>query len=335
MTVDDVRRSLEEAAGPNFSGVVRVDRPGERSLVVVSGWADRRYRIPITERTVFGIASGAKTVTALVVLALVERGLLTLDTPARSLLGGDLPLVDGAVTVEHLLAHRSGIGDYLDEDAVGPIEEFFLPVPVHRLDSTEAYLAVLDGHGQVFEPGERFAYNNAGYVVLALLAERAAATPFPALVRELVSRPAGLTDTGFLRSDELPPGVATGYLAETGLRTNVFHLPVLGSGDGGLFTTVGDVTALWAAVRDGAVVGPASVTAMTTCQSTPEGSTRAYGWGLWLDDGGATWVVEGSDAGVSFRSMHHAASGATATVVSNTTAGAWPVARAAAALVRP
>ena len=49
-------------------------------------------------------------------MSLVEDGSLALDTTARSVLGDDLPLIDGAVTVEHLLAHRSGIGDYLDED---------------------------------------------------------------------------------------------------------------------------------------------------------------------------------------------------------------------------
>ena len=50
-------------------------------------------------------------------VSLIEDGLLELSTTARSVLGGDLPLIDDDVTVEQLLAHRSGIGDYLDEDA--------------------------------------------------------------------------------------------------------------------------------------------------------------------------------------------------------------------------
>ena len=49
-------------------------------------------------------------------MSLVERDELGMDTTARSLLGPDLPLIDDGVTAEHLLAHRSGIGDYLDED---------------------------------------------------------------------------------------------------------------------------------------------------------------------------------------------------------------------------
>ena len=51
-------------------------------------------------------------------MGLVEEGRLTLTTTARSVLGDDLPLIDDAVTVGHLLAHRSGIGDYYDEDIV-------------------------------------------------------------------------------------------------------------------------------------------------------------------------------------------------------------------------
>ena len=85
-------------------------------------------------------------------MSLVEDGALELDTTARSVLGADLPLIDDGVTVEHLLAHRSGIGDYLDEDAGHEITDYVMPVSVHELATTEQYLAVLDGHPPV-RPG--------------------------------------------------------------------------------------------------------------------------------------------------------------------------------------
>ena len=156
--------------------------------------------------TRFALASGAKGFTALVVMSLVEDGSLALDTTARSVLGEDLPLIDGAVTVEHLLAHRSGFGDYLDEDTMTDVKAYLMPVPVHTLASTEDYLSILDGHPQVSAPGERFAYNNGSFVVLALIAERASREPFHRLVAERVCEPAGVRDTGYLRSDELPGG---------------------------------------------------------------------------------------------------------------------------------
>ena len=76
---------------------------------------------------------------------------------------------------------------------------------------TEQYLAVLDGFPAKFPPGERFSYCNSGYVVLALIAERARGVPYHDLVRARVCEPAGMRDTEFLRSDELPdrPPLAT------------------------------------------------------------------------------------------------------------------------------
>ena len=68
------------------------------------------------------------------------------------MLGQDLPLIGDDVTVEHLLSHRSGIGDYFDEDADHEITDYLMPVPVHELATTEQYLAVLDGHAASSRP---------------------------------------------------------------------------------------------------------------------------------------------------------------------------------------
>jgi CubicO group peptidase (beta-lactamase class C family) len=245
--MDGLEESVDRLASETgFSGVVRVDLGGEVELVKAYGLAHRACECPNTVGTRFAIASGVKGLTALTVVSLIEAGRLELATTARSLLGDDLPLIDDRVTVEQLLAHRSGIGDYVDEEADFEVTDYVLPVPVHQLDSTERYLRVLGGHPAKFAPGERFSYCNSGYVVLALLAERASGTPFHELVRQRVCQPAGMRDTAFLRSDELPGDAALGYLTADGPRTNVFHLPVLGSGDGGISSTAADVHAFWA-----------------------------------------------------------------------------------------
>ena len=75
---------------------------------------------------------------------------------------------------------------------------------------------MLDGHPQSFPPRERFAYNNSGYVVLALLAERATGSAFVDLVQQRVCGPANMTDTAYLRSDALPERTALGYLDARG-----------------------------------------------------------------------------------------------------------------------
>jgi CubicO group peptidase (beta-lactamase class C family) len=323
----DLEESVDRvAADTGFSGTVRADRDGEVRLAKAYGLAHRGWGIANTVDTRFAIASGTKALTALTVVSLIEDGRLAPDTTARSLLAGDLPLIDDRVTVAQLLAHRAGIGDYLDEEALA-VDDYVLSVPVHELATTEQYLRVLDGHPTSFAPGERFAYNNGGYVMLALLAERASGTSYHELVRRRVCEPAGMGDTEFLRSDELPGRTALGYLAADGLRTNVLHLPVRGVGDGGVYTTAADVHALWAALFAGRIVSAGWVEEMVRSHSEVPSESMRYGLGFWLHASRDTVMLVGADAGVSFRTVHDPAGRFTHTVLSNTTDGAWPVTR--------
>jgi CubicO group peptidase (beta-lactamase class C family) len=100
------------AAETGFSGAVRVDRGGQgrarQGVRPCSPWLSRS-RTPSTR--VSRPRAGRKGLTALAVVSLVDAGSLELSTTARSVLGEDLPLIADDVTIEHLLAHRSGIGD--------------------------------------------------------------------------------------------------------------------------------------------------------------------------------------------------------------------------------
>lgn len=321
-----MQRIDQLATEHDFSGVVSVDRGGEVEFRRAYGVAHRGYGIPNTVDTLFGMASGSKAFTALAVAGLIERGVLKSTTTARSLLGADLPLIEDDVTVGQLLAHRSGIGDYLAEDDGWEVTDYVLPVPVQDLATTEQFLPVLGGHPTAFPPGERFAYCNGGYVVLALLAERASGVPYHDLVRDTVLVPAGMVDSGFPRSDELPGRAAAGYV--TDIRTNVFHLPVRATGDGGAYTTVADVTAFWAALFAGRIVPAERVADMVRPHTVDTGERWAYGLGFWVEREGPVVTLDGYDAGVSFRSRHDPTTGRTWTVVSNTSDGAWPIAKA-------
>lgn len=311
-----------------FSGVVRVDRGDETLLAQAYGLAHRGFEVPNTVSTQFAIASGGKGFTALATVSLIADGELSLDTTARQVLGNDLPLIADDVTVGHLLAHRSGIGDYLDEeDEHLDANDYVMASPVHELADTAAFLSEVGGHPTKFRAGERFSYCNGGYIVLALIAERVSGVGYHDLVEERVIAPAGLMDTAFLRSDEPSGRMALGYLHDDGLRTNVLHLPVRGNGDGGIYTTVGDMNTFWNALTDGRIVPEEWVAEMTRPWSTDTGNEARYGLGFWLADSGPVVELVGSDAGVSFLSAHDPTSRTTWTVMSNTASGAWPIAR--------
>ncbi len=294
----------------------------------VYGLAHRGYGVPNTADTRFAVASGGKGFTALAVMSLVEEGVLRLDGTAREHLGADLPLVPDDVTIEQLLAHRSGIGDDLDEDDDLAPDAYVLKRPVHEYTDVEVFVPELDGFAPKFAPGERFSYCNGGFVVLALVAQRASGRSYHDLVRERVIAPAGLVDTEILRSDEPGPRTATHYLDETGPRTSVLHLPVLGSGDGGICTTAADLRTFWTALLAGRIVPRERVAEMVRPHSeVPEEGMR-YGLGVWLAPEGDVVHLIGGDAGVSFRSAHDPGTDVTWSVLGNSSNGAWPVARA-------
>lgn len=313
------------AATTDFSGVVRVSVEGEVQAEFARGYADRSSRRPNALTTRFGVASGTKGFTALAVLSMVESGELSLDTNVRDVVGTHLPNIDPAVTLDHLLSHRSGIGDYLDEEALGDVDDHVLgDRSVHLFVEPSDYLHLLRVPPQRHPPGERFRYNNSGFMVLALVIELAAGG-FRQAVEQRVLRPAGMNRSGFFRSDSLPPDVALGYLQDG--RTNVFHLPVVGGGDGGIYLCLDDVSAFWAALFDGRIVSPASVRLFTEVVSD-NGDEPSYGRGVWLGDGGDHVWLEGQDAGVSFMSGTRRHTGLEYAVLSNTSSGAWPLVRA-------
>lgn len=332
LDADQLTTALDRVVAETaFDGVIRVDDAAGVVVARAHGLADRAHGIANTVDTRIGMASGSKLFTALAALRLVEQGIVRLDTTARSLLGDELPLIAADVTVEHLLTHRSGIGDYLDEEQVDDIADYVLGVPVHTLATTADFVPLLDGHPTVFPAGGRFAYNNAGFLVLAALIERATGRLFHDLVDELVIRPAGMTDTAFLRLDELPGDAAVGYLYplahERALRTNVLHLPVRANGDGGAFTTAADAHTLWRAFFAGRIVSAATRELMLEPRSDVPGEDARHGLGIWLARTGAGVLMDGYDAGQSFRSWHDPERQVSHTVLSNSSNGAWPVVR--------
>lgn len=326
MTVFLTPEALDAAIdAESFTGVLTIDVGDTRTLERCEGFANRALGVPHTPGTRISAASGNKGFTALVIMRLVETGKLGLGDLVRPILRDDLPLIDDAVTIEHLLTHTSGIGDYLEEDDDGEIDDYVFTVALHVLAETEAFLPALDGFPQKFPPGERFSYCNGGYVILALIAERVSGSGFHELVQSEVCDRAGLTGSAFLRSDDLPGDAALGYLDEEGNRTNVLHLPVRGNGDGGMYFTAEDLHRFWNALVEGRIVTRDTLAEMIRPRVDVPSEHKRYGMGFWLGRRNSALILEGYDAGASFRSTHIPETHTTVTVLGNSSEGAWPV----------
>jgi CubicO group peptidase (beta-lactamase class C family) len=229
------------------------------------------------------------------------------------------------VTLYHLLTHTSGVGDYIDESADRNVEVWPYAMPASDLLTTADYTPLIANRPPEFAAGARFEYCDSGYVLLALIAERATGASFYDLARERVFARAAMKASTFLRGDELPPNAAHGYLTDG--RTNIANIPCRGSGDGGAFSTVGDLAAFWSALFAGELVPPEVVDEMVRPRHDVPSERKRYGLGFWLAAEGDRVLLEGYDAGVSFRSAYEPSTELQYTVISNTTDGAWPIVR--------
>jgi CubicO group peptidase (beta-lactamase class C family) len=303
------RRLTEQAAADELSGAVLLVEAGEVLLEGCYGPADRATGAPVTPATRFGTASLSKMVTAVTVLDLVREGLLrvtdrvvdVLPPPRRpSTLRDD-------VTVHHLLSHTSGVADYAeeDEDTPGYVEDYgalWRDLPCYRMERPDDFLPLYRDRPPYRAPGVRFHYSNAGYVLLAAVVEEVTDRPFTDAATERALARAGMTASGYLRSDEVHPDVAVGHLRPTApgrpWRTNVFSVPVVGGGDGGAFVTAWDVHRFLEAYDDGSLLGPLRDVALTPHVQVPDAPGFAMGYGVFLYPDGR-FGHGGGDPGVS------------------------------------
>lgn len=312
------RELVDARVAKGFSGAVIVAKDGVPVLAAASGEADRATHRANTLDTPINLGSMNKMFTALVIGRLVEQGKVGWDDKV----GEHLPdwpqaRVRDEVTVAQLLSHTSGLkaywGEEHDERAAG-------------LDTAKEYGELCDDQAPAFTPGERFEYSNCGFVVLGLIAERAAKKDYYALVRELVYRPAGMTNSDhFDRGDDASKR-AIGYLANG--QDNARFLAKRGAPAGGGYASANDLLRFATALRAGKIVSPATLALMTSRHADMGGAGYGYGFGVIPGPPGTEGFFghNGGAPGVS-ADLALFASGWTVIVLSNQDRGAGPIAQ--------
>jgi CubicO group peptidase (beta-lactamase class C family) len=332
MNQTGLEATLTEALrAKSFSGVVSISSQGATLFEQAFGYADRSNTLENQIGTRFGIASGTKFLTALAIGKLIDAGKLSLSSKLSDCIAYRFPNYAPEITVGQLLNHTSGIPDYYDEEKITDFEGFALSVPTYALRTLEDYLPTFPDEPMKFAPGTRFSYCNGGYILLGFVIEAISGTRYQDFVTQEILQPTGMQRSGFFRFDQLPEHTASGYLEDaTGWRTNIYNLPVVGGSDGGMFTTVHDLTRLWDAFLEGQIVSKGLVEQYTqpSVKAESEGENVHYGRGLWIRGdaaGDLELAMVGGDAGVSFKSSVNRAKNLRVTVVSNTTGGVWRV----------
>jgi len=316
-----------------FSGAVAAACNGQVYLKDAFGYANRADKLPNTPETLFGIASGCKIFTAVAICQLAEQGRLVLESKLAEHLELSLfPLFDRKITIHHLLTHSSGIPDYFDEEIMDDFEELWKERPMYGIRRLEDFLPLFREREMKFSPGERFHYNNAGYIVLGLIIEKISGMEFTEYVEQHIFRPCGMQRSGYFAMDRLPSGTAQGYIEEEGgmWRSNIYSLPVKGGSDGGAFVTAPEMLRFWDELLAHRLLGPQAAALLLTPHIQEE-NDEYYGYGVWISkrDGNIVkYHLMGSDPGVSFRSAFYPGQGAAIAVTCNASRGAYKIMKA-------
>jgi CubicO group peptidase (beta-lactamase class C family) len=350
MILQDLDAQLRElAAADQLSGVALISRGDETIFEGAYGWASRTWGVPMRPDIRFDCASITKLFTAVATIQRVDAGDFSLDTSAIDYLGLTGTTISPKVTVRHLLTHTSGIADDADEEDGERYEALWVDRPSYSVREASGHLPNFAHKPPRFAPGEGARYNNAGFVLLGLMIEKATGIGYRDYVREHVFAPAGMTRSGFFAMDEVVPEVAEpcepvvdseGRI--TGWRRNIYSYPPIVTPDGGAHVTAHDLVRFMDALRANKLASPELTAQMCTPQVShgefKDGSGRWFGFATQFSleaTGGVRWFgKDGVNVGVSGEVDYYPGHDVTTVVLASSEEGAWDPINRVDAVVR-
>lgn len=253
-----------------FSGAVLVARDGKILLARGYGMADYEEGIPNRADTVYSVASFTKAFTAMSIMMLEERGLLSIDDPVADYVpgfpGGDL------VTIRNLLNQTSGLYEYLlNPDLWANITVYHTPVELLDYFIYEPLS---------FTPGSQHQYCNSNYVTLGVIIETVSGLPFRDFVQLNVLGPLQMDHTSYDPSGLEFPDAAIGYddiTTDPPIPAMTVH-PTIPYSAGGMKSTVEDLYRWDQALYTETLVSAATLERMFTP------GLGDYGFGWYIDE---------------------------------------------------
>ena len=283
---DSVERYLIEATARDlFSGVVLLARGSDVLLSSAHNQACRRFGVPNQPDNRFDIASVGKMFTAVAIGQLVGVGLLSFDQPFASYLPDYPPAVAERVTIHHLLTHTSGLSSIFD----GGWEI----ASRARFRTIDDLLPYFRDRPLLFEPGTRWEYSNAGYVLLGAIIESVTGRWYLDYVQEHVFSRAGMYDSGAYSLDEKVPKVAYAYsrldptdqVDAEPRWNNVYRHWTTTTPAGCFYSTAHDLLRFSLALRGGELLSTSMVAALTESSvQTGRRPGERYARGFFTED---------------------------------------------------
>lgn len=335
LNLPSIFKCIESQTEPEpFSGVVSLTKGNEVLFEKGCGLAIKSESIPNALNTRFQMASGCKTFTAVAICQLVERGRLGFDMRLSECIDVAFPNYAPDITIRHLLTHSSGITSYYEEDVDSDYEVVWQDLPMYNIKEPRDFLPLFQHKPMKFSPGEKFYYNDGGYILLGLVIECVTDMSFPVYIEQNVFKQAGMLHSGYFKTDQLPERTAYAYIKKTdgAWHTNFFAVPIIGGPDGGAYTTAPDMVRFWTALTENKLLTAETKAEMLEPQiaTSRKSPYTHYGYGVWIDQPGKTirkYFAEGLDPGVAFRSAVYPDKGLVLTILGNTENALWPLYR--------
>jgi len=260
------------ATGPGAAVIVTDE--GKIAYEAGQGLADVKAKTPITPNTVFRMGSITKQFSAAIMLQLVSEGKVSLDDKLSQFLP-DYPSPGADATVAQLLNHTVGVQSYTD------IPGWMVEANTSNAYTTEQMIAQFKDLPSPSRPGEKWAYNNSGYVLVGAVIEKVTGKPWYVNVDERIAKPLGLRTIRYGVLESQTPHMARGYTDKGGTiaEAQAIHMSVPHAA-GALIGSVEDLAKWNAALRHGKVVPPELYARMNMPTQLPDGTSEKYGFGM-------------------------------------------------------
>jgi len=218
-----------------FTGSVLIAHEGNVLLSRGYGFADRVQRIPNTPQTRFHLGSMTKMFTAMGILALQSQGKVGVQDPICKFIY-DCPKEWQDITIHHLLTHTSGLSSQQSDRHYREIESGISgPVPPSKYAH---YLGLTSQWSLDTRPGEQYAYNNFGYILLAHIIEEVSNQSYIDYLNQVIFTPLKMGNTGYQDSSS---GVAETYKDCNTMTGVQYGTPPISEGSGHLYSTTEDI----------------------------------------------------------------------------------------------
>ncbi len=226
--------------------------------------------------------------------------------------------------------HTSGMPDYFNEEEMDDFSVLWKDFPMYNVLSPKDLLPLFSDGQMRFEPGEKFEYNNGGFIALGLIIEKITGQALDHNIHNNVFKRAEMKSAGFDRLDALSHNSAVGYVKDESLggwRSNIYSLPVKGNADGGVFVNAKDMEAFWSSLLNSKIIHRDSFNLLNE-HHVHVSKNIHYSLGFWTkrnEDALECIYLMGEDPGVSFMSVMFPNTGIYYSILSNTVDGVWDV----------